>query len=340
MLAPALGSDQRVAGVVRLSYPLTTVYARFRLLRYLVAGVLVVGLLLGALAGTALALDLGRPIQQTTQAVRQLATGQPPASLPEQGPEEIRSLAQSFNTLAERLRTLEESRRRLLANLVHEIGRPLGALLAAVQALADGADQDPALRQELQAGMEAQIRRLQHLLDDLAQLHDRVLGTLELDPRPLALDEWLPAILSPWREAATQKGLEWRISIPAGLPVISADPDRLAQAVGNLVSNAIKYTPAPGNVTVSAGSEADAVWIRVSDTGPGIPAEEQERIFTPFYRGLSSGRFPQGMGLGLSIARDLVTAHGGRLTVESAPGSGSRFTIWLPLPQSSINPRS
>lgn len=330
VLAPALGTDQRVAGVVRLSYPLTTVYARFRLLRYLVAGVLVVGLLLGALAGTALALDLGRPIQQTTQAVRQLAAGQPPTPLPEQGPEEIRSLAQSFNTLAERLRTLEESRSRLLANLVHEIGRPLGALLAAVQALADGADQDPGLRQELHAGMEAQIRRLQHLLDDLAQLHDQVSGTLELEPRPLVLDAWLPALLSPWREAATQKGLEWRISLPAGLPVISADPDRLAQAVGNLVSNAIKYTPTPGNVTVSAGSEADAVWIRVSDTGPGILAEEQERIFTPFYRGLASGRFPQGMGLGLSIARDLVTAHGGRLMVESAPGSGSRFTIWLP----------
>jgi two-component system sensor histidine kinase BaeS len=331
VLVPAPGSDQHVAGVVRLSYPLTTVYSRFRLLRYLVAGVLVVGMLLGAIAGTALALDLGRPIQQTTQAARQLATGQSPASLPEQGPEEIRSLAQSFNTLAARLRTLEESRRQLLANLVHELGRPLGALLAAVQALAGGADQDPALRQELQTGMEAQIRRLQRLLDDLAQLHGRVLGTMELDRHPLALDEWLPAILSPWREAATQKGLEWHISIPAGLPVISADPDRLAQAVGNLVSNAIKYTPLPGCVTVSAGPEVDSVWIRVSDTGPGIPTEEQERIFTPFYRGLSSGRFPQGMGLGLSIARDLVTAHGGRLTVESTPSSGSRFTIWLPL---------
>jgi len=338
VLAPAVGPDQEIAGVVRLSYPLTTVYARFRLLRYLVAGVLVVGLLLGVIVGTALAVDLERPILQTTQAVRQLATGQRPVSLPVEGPEELRSLAQSFNTLAERLRVLEDSRRRLLANLVHEIGRPLGALMAAVQALGDGADQDGALRQELHAGMEAQIRRLQRLLDDLAQLHDRGMGPLELDLRPLVLETWLPAILIPWREAAAQKGLEWRISIPAGLPVIAADPDRLAQAVGNLVSNAIKYTAPPGSVTVGAGSEAAGVWIRVSDTGPGIPAEEQERIFTPFYRGLSSGRFPQGLGLGLSIARDLATAHGGRITLESTPGSGSRFTIWLPLPQSSALP--
>jgi two-component system, OmpR family, sensor histidine kinase BaeS len=331
VLTPAPGVNQQVAGVVRLSYPLTSVYERFRLLRYLIAGVLVVGLILGAITGTALALDLGRPIQDTQRAAEQLAFGQLPAPLSEQGPEEIRSLAGSFNVLAARLHTLEESRRQLLANLVHELGRPLGALLAAVQALEGGADQEAGLRQELHAGMEAQIRRLQRLLDDLAQLHDRVLGSLQLDRQLLALAEWLPATLSPWREAAIQKGLDWRSSIPTNLPAISADPDRLAQAVGNLVSNAIKYTLPQGSVMVSAGSQAGEIWLRVSDTGPGIAAEEQARIFAPFYRGPSSGRFPQGMGLGLSIARDLVAAHGGRLTVESAPGAGSHFTIWLPV---------
>jgi two-component system, OmpR family, sensor histidine kinase BaeS len=331
VLVPALAEDQQVAGVVRLSYPLTAVTMRFRLLRYLVAGVLVVGLILGALAGTALAVDLAHPIQQTTQAAEQLAAGQSPALLSEQGPEEIRSLVRSFNTLAERLRALEESRRRLLANLVHELGRPLGALLAAVQALADGADQDPVLNQELQAGMQAQIHHLERLVSDLAQLHNREAGPPALNLRPIVLDEWLPATLRPWREAATQKGLDWRIDIPHDLPMITADPDRLTQAVGNLVSNAIKYTPPRGSIAVSAGREADEVWIQVGDTGPGIPAEERELLFMPFYRGVSSGRFPQGMGLGLSIARDLVTAHGGRLTVESAAGSGSRFTIWLPL---------
>jgi two-component system, OmpR family, sensor histidine kinase BaeS len=278
-----------------------------------------------------LALDLGRPIQETQRAAEQLAYGQPPAPLAEQGPEEIRSLACSFNVLAARLQTLEESRRRLLANLVHELGRPLGALLAAVQALTEGADQDQALRGELLGGMEAQIHRLQRLLDDLAQLHDRVLGSLELNRQPLALAEWLPETLSPWRETALQRALMWQSNIPAEMPVISADPDRLAQAVGNLVSNAIKYTPPQGSITVSAGSQAGEVWLRVTDTGPGIAAEEQARIFAPFYRGPVAGRFPQGMGLGLSIARDLVTAHDGRLTVESAPGSGSQFTIWLPV---------
>jgi signal transduction histidine kinase len=109
------------------------------------------------------------------------------------------------------------------------------------------------------------------------------------------------------------------------------DPDRLAQVVGNLLSNAIKYTPQGGTVSLAAGAGADEVWIRISDTGPGISADEQARIFAPFYRSQLNRRFPQGMGLGLSIASSLVAAHGGRLELDSAPGQGSHFTVRLPL---------
>ena len=98
------------------------------------------------------------------------------------------------------------------------------------------------------------------------------------------------------------------------------------------MSNAVKYTPAGGEVAISAGVEDANVWIRVRDTGIGIPSEEQARIFEPFYRGTTGRRFPQGMGLGLSIARDLLAAHGGRIEVESTPGVGSTFTLWLPMP--------
>ena len=124
------------------------------------------------------------------------------------------------------------------------------------------------------------------------------------------------------------------------MPTLVADPDRLGQAIGNLVSNAIKYTPEPGTVTVSAGGEQEMVWIRVSDSGRGISPEEQAQIFTPLYRGPTGVRFPQGMGLGLSIAHDLVVAHGGRIEVESEPGRGSHFTIWLPLSSDISNPTS
>jgi signal transduction histidine kinase len=101
--------------------------------------------------------------------------------------------------------------------------------------------------------------------------------------------------------------------------------------IGNLVSNAIKFTTGGGTITIEMGEDGQHVWIRVSDTGPGIPPDAQEKMFEPFVRGGQGRRFPQGMGLGLSIARELVEAHGGRLELESEAGLGSRFTVWLPL---------
>jgi signal transduction histidine kinase len=246
----------------------------------------------------------------------------------------------------EALRTAEETRRQLLANLVHELGRPIGALCSAMQALLGGADKDDKLRRELLLGMEVEAQGMQRLLEDLVGLHHQDSGTLQLQLRPVDLGEWVPVVLGPWREAAHRKGLAWEVEIPepGAIPTIQADPDRLAQAIGNLLSNAIKYTPAGGTVSVEAGSEAGTeggeVWIRVSDTGRGIEKDEQARIFEPFYRGGTHRLYPEGMGLGLAITRDLVAAHGGRLDVESAPDSGSRFTIRLPVtsPQPALSP--
>lgn len=331
VLVPVVGPDQQVVGIVRLTHQLANIYQRFLRLRYLILSVLVAGLVLGAAVGWALALNLERPLQQVTQAVYGLVSGRRSARLSERGPQEMRLLLRAVNTLVERLGALEQARRQLLANLVHELGRPLGALRSAIQAMLGGADQDMAMRQELLVGMDEEIGRLQRLLDDLVRLHDQVLGTLELDRQPIALTDWLPHVLAPWREAARSKGLNWEAAIPADLPMMEIDPDRLAQALSNLISNAIKYTSPGGTVSVGAGAEDDALWIQVGDTGAGIDPEEQAHIFTSFYRGRSAGRFPQGMGLGLTIARDLVLAHGGRLEVDSIPGQGSRFTIWIPL---------
>lgn len=327
---PVLGVNQEPMGVVRLSHRLLSVREQFLRLRYLIAGVLVVGLVLGTGVGLLLALNMERPLQQVTQAIFDLASGRRTTLSSEQGPGEIRLLLRAVNTLVERLRSLEQARRQLLANLVHELGRPLGALHSAVEALQGGANKDAVLHQELLAGMEGEMERLQHLLDDLAQLHDQVLGTLELDRQTLILPEWLPQILVTWREAAKRKKLHWQVNISANISPLEADPDRLAQIVGNLLSNAIKYTPAGGTTAVSAGQKNGQIWIRISDTGPGIPAAEQAHIFAPLYRGQATGRFPQGMGLGLSIAHDLTAAHGGTIEVTSQPNQGTQFTIWLP----------
>lgn len=330
VLAPVVTPNQEVVGIVRLSQHLSDVYDQFLRLRYLIVGVLAVELVLGVIFGLVLALNLERSLRRVTEAIHGVASGRQWKTLPEQqGPEEIQGLLHAFNTLIERLRVLEESRRHLLANLVHEIGRPIGALQSAIQALLNGAEEVPDLRHELLTGMDEQTRRLQPLLDNLAELHGQLLSTFELNSQPLNLSEWLPRTVSPWREAAHAKGLHWQLDVPASLPVLDADPDRLAQVLGNLLSNAIKYTPA-GTVSVEARSQNDGVVIVVSDTGLGIAPVEQELIFEPFYRSQRDKRFPQGMGLGLSIARDIISAHGGRLTLESTPGQGSRFTIWLP----------
>ena len=336
--APVIKTGDQVAGVVRMSHRFTTIAEELMQMRYLLATILMIGLLAGILLGSILALNIITPLERVVGAVNDLAQGRRKEALIEQGPEEIRRLSRAVNHLIQRLHSLEESRRLLLANLVHEIGRPLGALHAALQALLLTKNQDPEFLEEMLAGMKNETSRLQHLLNDLAHLHDQVLGTLELDRQPVALGEWLVSVLSPWEAAAHEKRLHWETMFPTDLPTLDIDPLRLAQVVGNLTSNAIKYTPVSGTVSVAAGVEGDFAWIRVSDTGPGISQEEQTKIFTPFYRSAHGGRLAQGMGLGLSIAQDLVNAHQGRLEVQSQPGLGSQFTIWLPLTKSTASP--
>jgi two-component system sensor histidine kinase BaeS len=332
VFVPVLGPQRQVMGVVRLSYPVGSVFAQFVRLRYLIAGVLVVGLAVGSVMGWFLAVDLSHSLRRVTEDIYRLASGQISSSLPERGMQEVRLLLRAFNALTQRLHTVEETRRQLLANLTHELGRPLGALHSAIQALQNGAAADVGLRKELLAGMAAEVQGLQREVVELTLLRDQLVGQLQLEPCPIVLGEWLANVLSPWRETARSKGLRWEMSLPSGLPVLNIDPSRVGQALGNLLSNAIKYTSVGGLVSVSAGTTDCEAWVRVSDTGLGMLPEELAHIFTPFYRGRQTNGPQQGMGLGLSIARDLIAAHNGRLEVESAPGAGSHFTLWLPTP--------
>ena len=328
---PVLSQNQQLIGILRMSYTNNNLSSEFTRSRYMIVGILGGGLVVGIILGWSLALNLSKPIREVTKAINDLAHGNQQVQVEERGPDEIRQLAQSFNFLNQRLSSLEKARKQLLANLVHELGRPLGALRSAIQSLAGGAGNDPKLLADLTTGMDDQAARLQHLLEDLAHLHDQVLGNLELEYQQLDLSDWLPKVLRAWQEAAQDKHLIWQTDIPPDLPQISADPNRLASIVENLVSNAIKYTQQGGLVSVNAHVEGEEILIGVKDNGSGIAADEQQKVFEPFYRGNQGRRFKQGMGLGLSIARDLVEAHGGRITLESAPGQGSQFTIHLPI---------
>ena len=318
----------RVRGVIRLTDPLSTVYERFATTRRTIVAVLAGGLVLGGAMGLLLAVGLERPLRWATRAIAGMAAGRPLERLPEQGPEDIRMLLRAFNTLTEQRQSLERSRKRLLANLVHELGRPLGAILSAIQAQSADTGLDEAVRRELLDGMEAEVARMRRVLDDLTRLYDRSVGALELDRQPTDLGAWLSQTLSPWREAVQEKGLSWHLEV-GPLPEVAIDRDRLGQALGNVVSNAVKYTPRGGSVLVRASASGGEVQFVVEDSGPGIPPEERERVFAPFYRGQTGARFPQGMGLGLSIARDLVAAHGGSIRVDGERGAA--FVVTLPV---------
>jgi two-component system sensor histidine kinase BaeS len=331
VFTPVFDLSENPIGIIRMTTRIVTVSDQVYQLRYLLGAVLLFGLLSGIGLGSYLAFSINRPIQRVTRSIQALSDGDWQAHVEEQGPNEMRTLAKTVNALVDRLNSLEKSRRQLLANLVHELGRPLGAIRSAIQALLKGANKDPQLSSDLLAGLDGETARLQRLLEDLAGLHDQVLGKLELNRGAVQLNEWLANTLSPWETVAREKGVAWEAEIPQGLPSIVMDSDRMVQAIGNLLSNAVKFTPAGGKVTTVVKFMGEQLIVQVADTGPGIPLEEQNKIFQPFYRGAHGRRIVQGMGLGLSIAHEIVTAHGGEIGLQSTPGTGSRFTMSMPV---------
>ena len=330
VLVPVLDAKQEVIGIVAASQTLDDIGTRLNRSRSIVLVILLVELLIGILIGYFLARRLEKPIGQAAKGVIDIAQGVEIKPVPVQGPDEIKKLSESVNLLAERLRELESTRRQSFANIVHEIGRPLGAILAAVNVLLNDTGEDPEIRKELLQGIDGEVKRMQPLLDDLALLHGQVTGSLYLKKKDVPMSDWLPSILIPWRAAAAEKGLNWDTYIPLNLPTLSIDPERMAQVFGNLLNNAIKYTPPEGTVAVTACADSKKTWVRISDTGPGILPDEQELVFDAFYRSTQERRFPQGLGLGLTIARDIVEAHDGYLELVSSEGEGSQFTVYLP----------
>jgi len=329
VLVPVTNDQGVRLGYVRLLHRLPDVTEGFQRVRRLVLGTLGVGLLLSALFGWILAQSLSRPLQQVARAIAEAPLEGPAVTLPESGPQEVRQLIRVFNRLQRRRVELEEARRLLLRSVVHEFGRLIGALRAAFHALQGGAMENPTLRRELLQGMSQATTELTRLLEDLTQLYRHAAGPLSLQRRLLTLTPWLRERAALWAEMARERALHWKEEIPPDLPAIQADPERLAQALENLVDNAIKFTPAGGSVTLRAEVRDREVWICVQDTGPGIPMEDLPRLFEPFYRGRQEGR--PGLGLGLFLARTIVEAHGGRLDVESRAGEGSCFMLILPL---------
>ncbi len=331
---PVFNNNAQLIGFVRLANPLANIYERSQDLRQVLLFVLIGSLLLGIGLSWILGREVEKPLRQTTQAAYRLANGDQPTHLPQSGPRETRMLQSAFNTLLDRLQTLEGSRKRLLANLVHELGRPLGALRSASQALLGGAINDPTLSHELLEGIDDELVRLQGLLDELAHLHEQVLGSLELRFQNVEIRPWFQGLLPTWQHLAADKRISWQNTVDSNVPEKAMmDPDRMAQVLSNLFSNAIRYTPQGGKINIHVQSSNDHLQISVADSGSGIQPEEEVEVFKPFQRGQAAQRLPEGMGLGLSIAHDLVQAHSGTLTIASQHKPGTMLVVSIPLQQ-------
>lgn len=320
-------------GVLRLSYEVDDIHAQFKQLRWLVLGGVGVTALLGLGLGLALAMTITRPLHQVIQRIQAIAAGQYHARVAIQRQDEIGMLAQRFNQMAERLEKAETARQRQLAATAHELARPLTGMRAAIETLLDGAIADSEMQMVLLNGLNEELARLERLIRTLQSLDQRALQPLRLQRAKLSLVPIIQGSVAHFEPIAAHLGIALAVHLPAHLPLVDADEDRLIQVLTNLLDNALKFTPREGKVTVEAGEQADAVWIKIRDTGMGIAPDELPYLFQQFYRGAES-RPPEkrGMGLGLTLCREIITAHGGQIDVVSNVGQGTQFTITLPKP--------
>ncbi len=275
---------------------------------------------------------IGRSVAGIADAASDVAGGRYDIRVPAPGlGSEFDALALSFNQMAGRLGSVEQTRRRLLADLGHEIRTPVATLEAYLEALEDGVATLDAATTEL---LRSQTRRLARLSDDIGSVSRAEEGQVRLQQRTVQPESVVTASADAVVEAYQAKGVALVVDIAAGLPELSLDPERIGQVLGNLLDNALRHTPAGGTVTISAtaSAETDGVELSVADTGDGIPADHLRHVFERFYRvDASRDRTHGGSGIGLAIAKALAEAHGGQLTVAS-PGIrlGSTFRLLLP----------
>jgi signal transduction histidine kinase len=241
----------------------------------------------------------------------------------------VGQLAQAFNRMSAELEQLEQLRRDLVANVSHELKTPISALRAHLENLHDGVERpDP---ETLQV-MLAQSERLGRLVDQLLELSRLESGDLPLRREQVPLGPLVSEVLSEIEVARAGSGVALGREVPADLPAVFADRERIHQVLFNLLDNAVRFTPAGGRVTVSADRHNGSVDVHVVDTGQGIAPEHLPRLFERFYRADSARSLREGgTGIGLAIARSVVEAHGGRIWAESEPGKGSVFTFELPV---------
>ncbi|MBE9471119.1 MAG: HAMP domain-containing protein [Chloroflexi bacterium] len=275
------------------------------------------------------------PVRALAEAARQVASGDLSQRVSVTSQDELGEMAVAFNTMAAELARQHELRRRAMTDIAHELRTPLSVLQIELESIEDGLTTPTP---EVIAGLQTDVAHLRRLVDDLRMLSLAEAGELQMEVEPVEMGDLIQDVLNRVQGAARAKGITLDTRVPATALPVTGDPQRLAQVLLNLLSNAMQHTPSDGQITVSAqrveesGEHGEEVHVTVQDTGEGIPAEDLPHIFERFYRtDRARSRETGGSGLGLSITRSLVEAHGGRLWAHSTEDQGSAFTFALPL---------
>jgi two-component system, OmpR family, sensor kinase len=300
---------------------------------FALAAAAVLGCLLAAAVAAALARGIARPVVRVVRASSRFAAGEDPEPVPVSGSRELRTLAESFNTMAEQVGRAREAERLFLLSVSHELKTPLTAIRGYAEALEEGV----LTPEHAVKVIRTEAERLERLVVDLLLLARLDRQRFDIEPAAIDLADIARESVTRHAARARELGVELEVDDGGAAPAL-ADPERLLQVVSNLVENALRCTPSGGTVTLAASPGR----LSVTDTGPGIAPEEIPHAFERFflYRRYNGDR-PVGTGLGLAIVRDLTQAMGGDVEVESAvPAAGTTFTVRLPVPAAEPRPQS
>lgn len=319
-------SDGKNVGTVRLVYGTPAADPARSIAWGWIAAAAVMALAVALVVSRFVTVRLIGPLREVTRTAGAIAAGDRSARSEVMAPGELGELARTFDLMAEEVDRAERIRRELAADVAHELRTPLATLQAGLEELRDGfAEPGP----ERLAALHDQALRLGRIVDDLGELAAAEAAALSLRLRETDLAELVRAVLADHEPELRAAELEVHAE-PAPGVLVRADPDRLHQALGNLLANAARYCGPGDRVTVGVRAEGNEAVVEVADTGPGIAPDDLEHVFDRLWRGRSSGGVA-GSGIGLAVVRELVTAHHGTVRAASGPSGGATFTIRLPL---------
>lgn len=284
-------------------------------------------ILIAVLLGLFLARTITRPVRDLTEATRALAEGRLNQPVQVRSEDELGELTKTFNKMSSDLENSKTLRRQMTADIAHDLRTPLAVITGYLEGLKDGVIKPSPKRF---AVMYDEALYLQRLIEDLRTLSLADAGELSIVLQSVQPGELVKRLEISYQNQAEQKGIRLTATIQPDLPPIKADPERMQQALNNLVSNAMRFTPAGGEISLSARRQGDSIWVDVKDTGSGIAPDVLPHIFERFYQGDTS-RQEGGSGLGLAIARSIIELQGGKISAASpGEGTGSVFSIQMP----------